>query len=205
MRQLAGGELQPFLHEPLVEGLIQCGDAVVVEACGDRSEHRHGVGRLHEQLAIALILLAHVAQRVSRALAVEFVDRDKVGEVEHVDLFELARRPELGRHHVERDVDQWHDCRIPLADAGGLDDDQVEAGDLARRDGVRQRLGDLTARLPGGHRAHVDVRVVDRVHPDAIAEQRAARLASRRIDRNDGDAQLVVLVQSEAPYEFIGK
>ena len=100
---------------------------------------------MHKHLAIALILLAHVAQRIRSALAVELVDRDKVGEVEHVDLFELARRAELGRHHVERDVDQWHDRGVPLADAGGLDGDQIEAGDFAGRDGVRQRLGDLAA------------------------------------------------------------
>jgi hypothetical protein len=57
-----------------------------------RASGRAGLPRL----AVALELLAHVAQRVLRALAVELVDRDEVREVEHVDLLELARRAELG-------------------------------------------------------------------------------------------------------------
>jgi hypothetical protein len=50
--------------------------------------------------------LRDVAQRVLAPLAVELVDGDDVGEVEHVDLLELAGGAELGRHHVERDVDE---------------------------------------------------------------------------------------------------
>jgi hypothetical protein len=53
-------------------------------------------GPFLEALAVALVLLAHVAQRVGGALAVELVDRDEVGEVEHVDLLELRRGAELG-------------------------------------------------------------------------------------------------------------
>ena len=86
------------------------------------------VGRLRRSaLLVALDLLAHVAQGVGRTLAVELVDGHELGEVEHVDLLELAGRAVLGRHHVDRDVDQRHDRRIALADARGLDDDQVES------------------------------------------------------------------------------
>ena len=130
-------EPQPALRQPRRQRLVQRGHAVVVEARRDRAEHRHLVGRVAEQLAIALVLLAHVAQRILRALAVELVDGDEVGEVEHVDLFELRRGAELGRHHVQRHVDVRHDRRVALADAGRLDDDQVEARDLARRDARR--------------------------------------------------------------------
>jgi hypothetical protein len=56
----------------------------------------------------------------------------------------------------------------------------------------------LAARLARRQRAHGDVRMVDRVHADAIAEQCAARLAPRRVDRQDRDAQPVVLVEAEA-------
>ena len=63
----------------------------------------------------------------------------------------------------------------------------------------------LGARLARGQRAHVDVRVLDRVHADAVAEQRAARLAPRRIDRDDRDLELVVLVEAEAADQLVGE
>ena len=47
--------------------------------------------------------------------------------------------------------------------------------------------------------------MLDRVHPDAIAEERAAGLAPRRIDRDDGDPQPVVLVETEPPDDFVGE
>ena len=121
-RQRARLQLQSLLGQLRDERLVERGDAVVVEARRHRAEHRHRVGRLLEQLAVALELLAHVAQRVLRALAVELVDRDEIGEVEHVDLLELGRGAELGRHHVQRHVDQRHDRRVALADARRLDD-----------------------------------------------------------------------------------
>ena len=161
-------------------GVVERGDAVVVEARGDGAEHRHVLGRVAERLAVALHLLAHVAQRVLGAAAVELVDRDEVGEVEHVDLLELAGGAELRRHHVERGVDVRHDRRVALADARGLDDHQVEARGLASRDRIADRGGQLAAGVARGERAHEDARPVDRVHADAVAEQRAAGLAARR-------------------------
>ena len=74
-------------------------------------------GGVLEGLAVALHLLGDVAQRVGGALAVELVDGDELGEVEHVDLLKLAGGAELGRHHVQRHVDQRHDRRVALADA----------------------------------------------------------------------------------------
>ncbi len=47
--------------------------------------------------------------------------------------------------------------------------------------------------------------MLDRVHADAIAEQRAAGLAPRRIDRDDRDLQPVVLVEPEAPDQLVGQ
>ena len=84
-----------------------------------------------ERDAVAAPLLAHVAQRVLGAALLELVERDQVGEVEHVDLLELARRAVLARHHVHRHVDEVDDLGVALADAGRLDDDQVEARVLA--------------------------------------------------------------------------
>ena len=47
--------------------------------------------------------------------------------------------------------------------------------------------------------------MLDRVHPDAVAEQRAAGLAPRRVDRDDRDAQRVALVEPEAAHELVGE
>ena len=47
--------------------------------------------------------------------------------------------------------------------------------------------------------------MLDRVHADAVAEQRAAGLAPRRIDRDDRDLQRVVLVEAEAAHELVGE
>ena len=128
-------------------------------------------------------MLAHVPQRVFRALAVELVDCDEIGQIQHVDLLELAGGTELGRHHVQRYVHQRHDGRVALPDAGGLDDDQIEAGDLAGRNHVGQRSGDLGAAVPRRQRSHEDALVVDCVHSNAVAQQRAPAAPARRIDR----------------------
>ena len=96
----------------------------------------------------------------SGALAVELVDRHELGEVQHVDLLELAGGAEFRRHHVHRDVDQRHDRGVALADAGGFDDDQVEAGGLAGGDDVGQGGGDLAAEVARGQRAHEDARAL---------------------------------------------
>ncbi len=47
--------------------------------------------------------------------------------------------------------------------------------------------------------------MLDRVHPDAVAEQRAAGLAPRRIDRDYRDPQLVLLVQTKAADNLVGE
>ena len=156
---------------------------------------------------VALHLLGNIAKGVRRALAVELVDRDEVREVEHVDLLELARRAVLRRHHIQAEIHLRHDRRVALADARGLDDDDIKARDLAGGDRVRQRLADFAAGFTRGKRPHVDAGSraprVDRVHADAIAEQRAAALAARRIDRDQRDAELVTLIEPQAAYQLI--
>ena len=204
-RQLAWAEREARGRQPFGQRLVERRHAVVVEPRGDRPVHRHLVHRGRELLAVALVLLAHVAHRVGGALAVELVDRDEVGEIEHVDLFQLRCGAELRRHHVQRDVDQRHDRRVALADPRRLDDDQVEARDLARGDHVGQRLADFLAGLARRQRAHVDVRVLDRIHPDAVAQERAAGLAPGRVDRHDGELQPVGLIEAEAADQLVGE
>ena len=97
------------------------------------------------------------------------------------------------------------DGGVTLADARGLDDDQVEPGQPAGRDHLGQGRADLRAGVAGGERAHVDVRVVDGVHADAVAEQGPAGALARRVDADDGQMQPVLLVEAEAPHQFVGE
>ncbi len=183
--------------------LVEGGDAVVVEAGRARAEHRHVLPRRPEGRAVADELAGHVAAGVLRAAPLELVDRDDVGEVEHVDLLELRGRAELGRHDVERDVDQRRDRGVALADARRLDDHQVVAGRLARPDHVAQLRGQLAGGAAGGERAEERAPGGEGVHPDAVAEQGAPAAPAGRVDRDDGDPQLVLLVEPEPPDELV--
>ncbi len=124
---------------------------------------------------VAPPLLAHVAQRILGAALLELVDHDQVGEVEHVDLLELARGAVLARHHVDREVDQIDDLGVALADAGRLDHDQVEPGELEQRDRVGEHGAGGEMLAARRERAHEDALVRQAVHADAVAEQRATR------------------------------
>ena len=196
---------QPVGPQLAHDRLVQRRHAVVVEARRDRAVDRHFLGRHAEQFTVALVLLAHVAKRILRTLAIELVDGDEVGEVEHVDLLELRRGAELRRHHVERDVDVRDDRGVTLADAGRLDDHEIEPGRLARGHGIGERLGDLAAGVARRERAHVDVRRVDRVHPDSVAQERTAGLAARRVDRHDRDFQAVPLIEPKTAHQLVGE
>ena len=169
-RALGHGQALP--GELVAQVLVEGGDAVVVEGRGAGAEDRHVGGLLAEGLAVADHLAAHVAQGVLGAAALELVDRHGVGEVEHVDLLQLRRGTELGRHHVERGVDEGHDRGVALADAGGLDDHQVEAGGLHHVDDVGEVVGHLVG-ATGGQAAEEDPVAVEGVGADAVA--RAAR------------------------------
>ncbi len=100
-------------------------------------------------------LAPHVAEGVGPAAALELVDGHRPGEVEHVDLLQLRGRAELGRHHVEREVDVGHDRGVALPDARCLDDDQVEAGSPAGGDGVVEAGRQFAPRPAGGEGAEV--------------------------------------------------
>jgi hypothetical protein len=99
---------------------------------------------------------------------------------------------------------EGHDAGVPLADAGGLDDDQVVRG-AAGRDDVGQVLGHLRSGLAGRERPEVHGAEVDGVHPDAVAEEGASALAPGRVHRDHGDAELSLLVGAEAAQELVGQ
>ena len=64
--------------------------------------------------------------------------------------------------------------------------------------------GQLVA-AAGGQRAEEDPVAVEGVHPDPVAEQRAAALAAGRVDGDHGDPELVLLVDPEPAHELVGQ
>ena len=195
---------RPGVGELGAEVLVERGDAVVVEGRGAGAEDRHVLRLLAEGAPVADQLATDVAQRVLGAAALELVDRDGVGEVEHVDLLQLRGGAELRRHHVERVVDERHDPGVALADAGRLDDDEVVAGGLHHVDHVGEVLGHLVG-AAGGQRAEEDAVAVEGVGADPVAEQRAATLAAGGVDGDHRDAELVLLVGAEAADDLVGQ
>ena len=87
---------------------------------------------------------------------------------------------------------------------GRLDDHQVEAGRLERGDHVIEGLGQLLG-AASRQRPEVHLARVERVHADAVAEQRSAALAPRRVDGDDSHPQLVLLVEPEPPQQLVGQ
>ena len=122
--------------------LVERGCSRVVEARGNGPEDRCVLG--FALRGMTAIPLTHDGSKgVLRPVPVELVDGDDVGEVEHVDLLQLGRSAELGRHDVERDVGDVHDRGVTLADPRGLHDDEVVASGAARADDGGDGVGDL--------------------------------------------------------------
>src|SRR5882672_8553343 len=94
---------------------------------------------------------------------------------------------------------------FPTRRSSDLDDDQLEARRLARGNGVAERSGERALRLARSKRAHEDPRLVDRVHADAVAQQRAAGFPARRVDRQHRDAHLVALIEAETAHQLVGQ
>ena len=94
--------------------------------------------------------------------------------------------------------------RIGLADAGGLDDDHVESGELAHCDRGFQRPGDRHVGGASGHRPHVHASMWKHVHPDPVAQEGASAPTTGWIDRQDGDRALVV-TEDQPPDQLVGQ
>jgi len=153
---------------------------------------------------VAPHLLADVSQGVEPASLFELVHHHQVGVVQHVDLLELAGRAILGRHHVQADVRDADDVGVPLPDAGGLHDDQVEGRRLAYRDCLADGSGQLSLVASRRERPHVHPVRVEGIHPDAIAEQGATGTPAGGVDRDHRHA-VVGIVQEIAPQQLVGQ
>ncbi len=205
-----GGGLQSEAGQAVPEMLVEGGDALVGEARGDRAEYRKILQGDAGMLPGAGQVAADVPQGVLAAPPLEFVDGDDVCEVEHVDLLELGRRPELRGHDVQGQVAVGGHAGVALADARRLHYHQIETGGPAGGDGVVQAGGQLAARAAGGegpeehpgpgHRA-----LIDGVHPDAVAEEGPAPFAPGGIDGQHGNPELVLLVEPEPAHDLVGQ
>jgi len=78
---------------------------------------------------------------------------------------------------------------LRLPDADRLDEDPREAEGVHELDDVARRGGEASETAAGGHAADEDVGV-ERVglHPDAVAQDGAARERARRVDGDHADA-----------------
>jgi hypothetical protein len=198
-------ELEALFHQLRDQRLIERRHAIIVEAGSHGAEHRHFVGLGGEQFAVALVLLAHIAQRILGALAVELVDCHEIGEVEHVDLFQLRGGTELRRHHVQRQIDERHDGRIALANTGGFDNHQIETGQLAGGDDFGQRteislpvsrVASERMKMFGCSMAFMRMRSPSSAPP--------VRLRDGSMETS-ADLDAVALIETEAADDFVGQ
>jgi hypothetical protein len=93
----------------------------------------------------------------------------------------ISRMPSR-RHRDHSGVGDGRDLDLGLPDADGLHDDDVEAGRIEHEQRLRRRPGEAAQVTAARHRADEDP-VVHHVvlHPDAIAQQGAARERRRGI------------------------
>ena len=182
---LAGG-LQPApVLLDLLEHLV---DAVVGLPRGDRlADRRPPVPGLGVPAAEGLHV-AQVAHGLVGAVPVGLVDDEHVGDLEDARPWPPGcRRPSRGDQH-QRGVGQRGDLQLRLADADGLDQDDVAAGRVEHAQRLRRGPGQPAEVPAGGHRPDVDAAVAGVVlHPHAVAEQRATGERGRRVDGEHAD------------------
>ena len=116
-RKFSSGFSQSKAAQLISDRVIKRGDAIIVKARGLGAKDRHLVGAGGPLTTVALDLLTDIAQRVLCATAVEFVNGNEVGEIQHVNLLQLACGAILGCHDIQASVNQRHDGRVTLANA----------------------------------------------------------------------------------------
>ncbi len=175
----------------------------IVELARDGRVDRHPVVVQVELEPVALPLFPNVAQGVLGPALFVLVQDHHLGVIEHVDLLELAGRAVVGGHHVDRKIDQVDDLGIGLADAGGFDQHQAETGGTQETDALLQYAAGGQVLAPRGHRAHVDALGSEGIHPDPVAQQRAAGAPPGGIDGENRDLHVGKVLQ-EAVDQLVG-
>ena len=133
-----------------------------------------------------------LADRARRGAGIEvgLVDDDQVGELHHALLDRLQVVAGIGQLQEQEHVGHAGDRGLALADADRLDDDDVVAGRLDDAHRLARRRRDAAERAAARARPH-ERRRVDRepLHARLVAEDRSARDARGRVDREHRDAQ----------------
>ena len=107
--------------------------------------------------------------------------------------------PEPGWTHSTIGVGDHGDVGLRLADADGLDDHPIvhRAHQHDRGQGLGRETAEPAARR---HRAHEHTRILGiECEADAIAQQRAAALPRRRVDRDHADAAVLGAQRLDQP------
>ena len=166
--------------------LVEAVEARIPETAGHRRRHRHR--RATRQPAGPAERLADREECVGSSGVVRLVQRHRIGEVEHVDLLELALGAEVGGHHMEREIADVHDPGAPLPDPAGLHDHESEPGGAQHEQRVPGDRREFAPRPAGGEAPHEDAGIPGGAQPDPVAEERAPGAALRRIHREHADA-----------------
>ena len=99
-----------------------------------------------------------------------------IRDLEDARLDRLDVVAQAGRGHDDRRVRRARDVDLVLADADRLDDDDLVARGIEDVDGIERAAREPAQRAARGHASHEHARVAaDFAHPDAVAENRAAR------------------------------
>ena len=132
--------------------------------------------------------LLEVAPGLVGARAVGLVDDEHVGDFHQAGLVRLHAVAPAGIDHDDGRIGLARHLHLDLADADGLDEDEVVADRIEQPDGLRRRQRETSEVPPRGHRTdeHPGVGGVV-LHPHPVAEDRPARERRRRVDGEHGD------------------
>ena len=122
------------------------------------------------------------------AVAVGLVHDEEVGDLHEARLDRLDVVAHPRRQDDDARLRETEDVHLVLPDADRLDEHLVEARRVEDVYGVGRGAREAAEVAARRHRPDQDAGVrVEVLHPDAVAEDRAAREGRRRVDRDDPD------------------
>ncbi len=138
---------------------------------------------------------ADLAFHTVGAFAVAFVDHEDVGDLHDAGFDALHVVAHAGDEDDDGDIGDAHDVDFILADANGLDHNQVAAGGVEHGGNVGGGARQSAQGAARGHAANVDAGVGEVVlHADAVAEDGAAGVRAGGIDGDDADGLILLAI-----------
>ncbi len=138
----------------MIKGTVQTG---VVELAGNGRVYRNLLRSHGKGIVIALPLFANIPQGILSTALVVLVENHHVGVIDHVDLFQLARRAVVAGHDIEREIHQIDNLGITLADTGGLHQHQIVAEGFQEQGDIAEHLTGGQVLATGRHGAHINL------------------------------------------------